>query len=83
MKHGPAPSVSSKIYDYGLRTWNDAGLITEGAMDEQTVGVLVKASDLLSRSRAMIKSSKTPIAKRHAASAKKPAAGKKKPCKIA
>ena len=50
-KDGPAPSVGSKIYN-GLRTWNDESLQPGG--DEQIVGVIVKASDLLSRSRAMI-----------------------------
>ena len=58
---------------------------------ERTVGVIVKASDLLSRANAMIKASrpvsKAPIAKRPLAAkkpaARKPAGGKKKPCKIA
>ena len=87
----PAPSVGSKIYSEGLHAWNDKFAIaeekaSEGGALEETVGVIVKASDLLSRSRAMINSSKplgkAPIAKRPPA-ARKTAGGKKKPCKMA
>ena len=89
-KDGSAPSVGSKIYSEGLHAWNDKFAIAEekasgGARSEQTIGVIVKASGLLSRSRAMIKASKpwgkAPIAKR-APAARKTAGGKKKPCKI-
>ena len=53
---------------------------------EQTVGVIVKASDLLSRANALIKasykpSSRGPIAKRPPAARK--TVGGKKPCRIA
>ena len=54
---------------------------------EETVGVIVKATDLLSRANAMIKTSSKPwarasIAKRPPA-ARKTAGSKKKPCKVA
>ena len=53
-KDGSAPSVGSKIYSEGLHAWNDKFAIAEekasgGARSEQTIGVIVKASDLLSR----------------------------------
>ena len=91
-KDGSAPSVGSKIYPKGLHAWNDPLAIaeektSEGMAHEQTVGVIVKASDLLSRANAMIKTSSKPrarasIAKRPPA-ARKTAGGKKKPCRIA
>ena len=64
---------------------------SESGALERTVGVIVKASDLLSRANAMIKASRSasngPIAKRPLAAkkpaARKPAGGKKKPCKVA
>ena len=59
---------------------------SEGMALEETVGVIVKASDLLSRSNAMVNGlkpwSRAPIAKRPPA-ARTTAGGKKKPCKIA
>ena len=91
MKNGPAPSVSSKIYSQGLHAWNDPFAIaeekaSEAGAHERTVGVIVKASDLLSRSNAMVNGlkpwSRAPIAKRPPA-ARKTVGGKKKPCKIA
>ena len=95
-KNGLFPSVSSKIYSEGLHQWNDPLAIAERKASEsdaleRTVGVIVKASDLLSRANAMIKASrpvsKAPIAKRPLAAkkpaARKPAGGKKKPCKVA
>ena len=91
-KDGPAPSVSSKIYREGLHAWNDPLAIaeektSEGMALEETVGSIVKATDLLSRANAMIKTSAKPwarasIAKRPPA-AKKTAGSKKKPCKVA
>ena len=95
-QNGPAPSVSSKIFSEGLHQWNDPKEIAEwhtaeSGKLERTVGVIVKASDLLSRANAMIKASRSvskgPIAKRPLAAkkpaARKPAGGKKKPCKVA
>ena len=59
---------------------------SESGALERTVGVIVKATDLLSRANAMVKASRplgrAPIAKRPPA-ARKPAGGKKKPCRIA
>ena len=91
-KDGSALSVGSKIYKKGLHAWNDPLAIaeektSEGMALEETVGVIVKATDLLSRANAMIKASskpwsRGPIAKRPPA-AKKTVGGKKKPCKIA
>ena len=90
-KAGSAPSVGSKIYMKGLHAWNDPLAIaeektSEGMALEETVGVIVKASDLLSRANAMIKATKplsrAPNAKRPPA-ARKTAGGKKKPWKIA
>ena len=70
-----------------IAEWN----ASESGKREQTVGVIVKASDLLSRANAMVKASRplsrAPIAKRPPAArkpaARKPAGGKKKPCKVA
>ena len=91
-QNGPAQRVSGKIFSEGLHQWNDPKQIaewntTESSRLERTVGVIVKATDLLSRANAMIKASSKPwssgpIAKRPPA-AKKTAGGKKKPCKIA
>ena len=90
-KDGSAPSVGSKIYRKGLHAWNDPVAIaeektSEGMALEETLGVIVKASDLLARSNAMVKGlkpwSRAPIAKRPPA-ARKTVGGKKKPCKIA
>ena len=85
-QNGRAPSVSSKIFSEGLHQWNDPKEIAEwNTMEsgklERTVGVIVKASDLLSRANALIKASYTPssrgsIAKRPPA-ARKTVGGKK------
>ena len=90
-QNGPAECVSGQIFSEGLHQWNDPKEIAEwhtaeSGKLERTVGVIVKASDLLSRSNAMVKGlkpwSRAPIAKRPPA-ARKTAGGKKKPCKIA
>ena len=93
---GPAQCVSGQIFSEGLHQWNDPKEIAEwhtaeSGKLERTVGVIVKASDLLSRANAMIKASRSvskgPIAKRPLAAkkpaARKPVGGKKKPCKMA
>ena len=95
-QNGPAECVSGQIFSEGLHQWNDPKKIAEwhtaeSGKHERTAGVIVKASDLLSRANAMIKASRSvskgQIAKRPLAAkkpaARKPVGGKKKPCKIA